>query len=48
MTRDVAVLTGPDQRWLNTQDFVAKLDENENVAMSWRRVAGPEHQVPPL
>jgi isocitrate dehydrogenase len=33
MTRDLAVLIGPDQKWLNTQDFLAKLDENLKVAM---------------
>jgi isocitrate dehydrogenase len=33
MTRDLAVLIGPDQKWLNTQDFLAKLDENLKQAM---------------
>ena len=33
MTRDLAVLIGPDQKWLNTQDFLAKLDENLQKAM---------------
>jgi isocitrate dehydrogenase len=33
MTRDLAVLIGPDQKWLNTQDFLAKLDENLKSAM---------------
>ena len=33
MTRDLAVLIGPDQKWLNTQDFLAKLDENLKTAM---------------
>jgi isocitrate dehydrogenase len=33
MTRDLAVLIGPDQKWLNTQDFLAKLDENLKLAM---------------
>jgi isocitrate dehydrogenase len=33
MTRDLAVLIGPDQKWLNTQDFQAKLDENLKLAM---------------
>ncbi len=28
MTRDLAVLIGPDQPWLNTLAFLAKLDEN--------------------
>jgi len=33
MTRDLAVLIGPDQKWLKTQDFLAKLDENLKQAM---------------
>jgi isocitrate dehydrogenase len=33
MTRDLALLIGPDQKWLNTQDFLAKLDENLKQAM---------------
>jgi isocitrate dehydrogenase len=33
MTRDLAVLIGPDQKWLDTQDFLAKLDENLKAAM---------------
>ena len=28
MTRDQAAQIGPDQKWLNTQDFLTKLDEN--------------------
>jgi isocitrate dehydrogenase len=33
MTRDPAVLIGPDQRWLDTQAFLVKLDENLKQAM---------------
>jgi isocitrate dehydrogenase len=33
MARDLAVLIGPDQKWLNTQDVLAKLDENLKNAM---------------
>jgi isocitrate dehydrogenase len=33
MTRDLAVLIGADQKWLNTQDFLAKLDANLQQAM---------------
>jgi len=33
MTRDLAVLIGPDKKWLNTQDFLAKLDANLKQAM---------------
>jgi isocitrate dehydrogenase len=28
MTKDLALLVGPGQEWLNTQDFLAALDEN--------------------
>ena len=28
MTKDLAALVGPEQGWLNTQDFLAALDEN--------------------
>jgi len=33
MTRDLAVLIGPEQPWLNTQDFLAKIDDNLKAAM---------------
>ena len=33
MTRDLAVLIGPDQPWMNTQAFLGKLDENLKKAM---------------
>ena len=39
MTRDQSVRIGPDQSWMNTQDFLAKLDENLKTAMTWRRIA---------
>jgi isocitrate dehydrogenase len=28
MTKDLAMLVGPDQEWLTTQEFLAALDEN--------------------
>ena len=28
MTKDLALLVGPDQAWLTTEDFLAALDEN--------------------
>jgi isocitrate dehydrogenase len=28
MTKDLALLVGPDQQWLNTQDFLSTLDAN--------------------
>ncbi len=36
MTKDLALLIGPDQGWQTTQEFLAKLDENLQTAMaSW-------------
>jgi isocitrate dehydrogenase len=34
MTKDLATLIGPDQPWLNTQAFLAKLDENLQKKMA--------------
>ena len=28
MTKDLALLVGPDQEWQTTEDFLATLDEN--------------------
>jgi len=33
MTKDLALLVGPDQSWLTTQGFLEKIDENLNAAM---------------
>jgi len=33
MTKDLAILIGREQRWLNTQDFLAKIDENLHAAV---------------
>ncbi|MFA8442672.1 NADP-dependent isocitrate dehydrogenase [Yoonia sp.] len=33
MTKDLALLVGPDQGWLTTEGFLAKIDENLNRAM---------------
>ncbi|MEO0358463.1 MAG: NADP-dependent isocitrate dehydrogenase, partial [Pseudomonadota bacterium] len=33
MTKDLALLVGPDQGWLTTQGFLEKIDENLNKAM---------------
>jgi isocitrate dehydrogenase len=33
MTKDLALLIGPDQSWLNTQGFLDKIDENLQAAM---------------
>ena len=34
MTKDLAILIGPTQKWLNTQDFLSKFDENLQAAMA--------------
>jgi isocitrate dehydrogenase len=34
MTKDLASLIGPQQKWLNTQDFLAKIDQNLHAAMA--------------
>jgi isocitrate dehydrogenase len=28
MTKDLAILIGPDQPWMNTQNFLTRIDEN--------------------
>jgi len=33
MTKDLALLVGPDQRWLTTEGFLEKIDENLQAAM---------------
>ncbi len=33
MTKDLAILIGKDQPWLNTQAFLARIDENLKKAM---------------
>lgn len=36
MTKDLALLIGPDQAWMTTGQFLEKLDENLQAAMaSW-------------
>ena len=34
MTKDLALLVGGDQKWMTTEEFLAKLDENLNKAMA--------------
>ncbi len=34
MTKDLALLVGPDQKWLTTTGFLEKVDENLGVALS--------------
>ena len=33
MTKDLALLVGPDQGWLTTEGFLEKIDENLQAAM---------------
>jgi isocitrate dehydrogenase len=34
MTKDLALLVGPDQKWLTTMGFLEKIDENLNAALA--------------
>ncbi|MGA9254621.1 MAG: NADP-dependent isocitrate dehydrogenase [Roseobacter sp.] len=34
MTKDLALLVGPDQRWLTTEGFLEKIDKNLNTALA--------------
>jgi isocitrate dehydrogenase len=34
MTKDLALLVGPDQEFLSTQDFLAAIDENLQAAVT--------------
>ena len=34
MTKDLAVLVGPDQGWLSTEGFLDAIDQNLQKAMS--------------
>ena len=34
MTKDLAILVGPDQKWLSTTGFLDKIDENLKKAMN--------------
>jgi isocitrate dehydrogenase len=34
MTKDLALLVGPDQGWLTTEEFLSALDENLKAAMA--------------
>ena len=39
MTKDLASLIGPDQAWMNTQDFLSKIDDNLQATMTKLRAA---------
>jgi isocitrate dehydrogenase len=34
MTKDLAILIGADAPWMNTQNFLAKIDDNLRRAMT--------------
>ena len=34
MTKDLALLIGPEQKWLSTEGFLDKIDENLRRAMA--------------
>ena len=34
MTKDLALLVGPEQKWLSTEGFLDKVGENLNAAMA--------------
>ncbi len=34
MTKDLALLIGPEQKWLSTAGFLDKIDENLKAAMA--------------
>jgi isocitrate dehydrogenase len=34
MTKDLAILVGPDQHWLTTEGFLDKVDENLKKALT--------------
>jgi len=34
MTKDLALLVGPDQAWQTTEEFLASIDENLKTAMA--------------
>jgi isocitrate dehydrogenase len=34
MTKDLALLVGPEQKWLSTEGFLEKVDQNLKKAMA--------------
>ncbi len=34
MTKDLALLVGPEQKWLSTEGFLDKIDDNLKAAMA--------------
>jgi len=45
MTKDLALLVGPDQPWQTTQEFLASIDENLHEAMARERAAPASERV---
>jgi isocitrate dehydrogenase len=45
MTKDLALLVGPDQPWQTTQEFLASIDENLREAMARDRPAAAPERV---
>jgi isocitrate dehydrogenase len=43
MTKDLALLVGPDQPWQSTQEFLASIDENLQQAMAAERRVETDH-----
>ena len=39
MTKDLAVLVGPEQPWLTTEQFLAALDEELEHRVAWALAA---------
>jgi isocitrate dehydrogenase len=44
MTKDLALLVGPDQQWQTTQEFLGSIDENLKLAMKSTPYLGAENQ----
>ena len=42
MTKDLALLVGPDQRWLSTTGFLDKVDANLRAAMGDGQMAAAQ------
>ena len=47
MTKDLSVLIGPEQKWLTTQDFLSKLDENLQAEIAKGFSGAPTMQSTP-
>ena len=45
MTKDLALLVGPDQSWQTTEEFLASIDQNLQETMATERLLQPTDQV---